>query len=187
MPLHWFRSTLLVTCGCCGCIIQDVSGCRRWPCVGLSWSAFVNLNICTAACVCTQRRATWPGVFTSVDGAHGVISHGNQWTREWEGGERGIEGGGKKKIGKESRLSPVINGGIPARRKGRRGRRVAQGKDLDSLRKNTACLAWRESRQLSILIKASQPAQRRQKTMAGSIVREERREGERDVGQRKEG
>lgn len=37
------------------------------------------------------------------------------------------------------------------------------------------------------MIKASQPAQRRQKTMAGSIVREERREGERDVGQRKEG
>lgn len=27
------------------------------------------------------------------------------------------------------------------------------------------------------MIKASQPAQRRQKTMAGSIVREERREG----------
>lgn len=53
------------------------------------------------------------------------------------GGERDRGGGGKKKIGKESRLSPVINGGIPARRKGRRGRRVAQGKDLDSLRKNS--------------------------------------------------
>lgn len=60
------------------------------------------------------------------------------------GGERDRGGGGKKKIGKESRLSPVINGGIPARRKGRRGRRVAQGKDLDSLRKKQR--VWHEEK-----------------------------------------
>lgn len=40
----------------------------------------------------------------------------------------------EEKIVKESRLSPVINGGIPAWRKGWQG---AQGKDLDSLRKNS--------------------------------------------------
>lgn len=71
----------------------------------------------------------------------------------------GAERGGKKKIGKESRLSPVINGG-----ESRVGGPCVcvyvckLGEDLDSLRKNTDCLASGESRQLSVLIKASQPA-----------------------------
>lgn len=70
----------------------------------------------------------------------------------------GAEGGGGK-IGKESRLSPVINGG-----ESRVGGPCVcvyvckLGEDLDSLRKNTDCLASGESRQLSVLIKASQPA-----------------------------
>lgn len=35
----------------------------------------------------------------------------------------GAWGGGGEKIGKESRLSPVINGGIPGRREGEGGER----------------------------------------------------------------
>lgn len=43
----------------------------------------------------------------------------NEGTRG--GGARGSEEGGRIKIGKESRLSPVINGGIPVWRGGWRG------------------------------------------------------------------
>lgn len=53
------------------------------------------------------------------------------------------------------------------------------GEDLDSLRKNADCLASGESRQLSVLIKASQPAHRRQKTMTRSIERKRGRKRER--------
>lgn len=41
--------------------------CAR-SCVALTQCTFVNLNICILACVCTHRRATWPAVFTFVDG-----------------------------------------------------------------------------------------------------------------------
>lgn len=118
-------------------------------------------HVARSVYICWQGHARW---YLTV-----INEQGNE--------RRGGGGGGRIKIGKESRLSPVINGGIPTWREGE------EGEDLDSLRKNTACLARRESRQLSILIKASQPARRRQKTMAGSIAREGRRGG-RNVGQR---
>lgn len=55
-------------------------------------------------------------------------------------GGRGV--GKKKKIGKEGRLSPVINGGIPAWWEGGRGRRGCVGERPGFIeKKNTACLA----------------------------------------------
>lgn len=84
--------------------------------------------------------------------ACGAISHGNQYRgREVGGDEGGVRGGA---IGKESRLSPVINRGNPRRVVcvcvlwGRPG----------FIQKNTDCLASGEGRQLSVLINASQRA-----------------------------
>lgn len=81
--------------------------------------------------------------------------------------EGGREGWGGRKIGKENRLSPVIRGGgIPVRRGVkagwvRRGERRLKFIDKTGRRerereKERLCLASRESRQLSVLIRAAQ-------------------------------
>lgn len=74
--------------------------------------------------------------------------------------------GGWEKIGKESRLSPVIRGGgIPVwRGGGGGGRGVRRGEGRPGFidkkggrgEKGRLCLASRESRQLSVLIRAAQ-------------------------------
>lgn len=92
---------------------------------------------------------------------------------------RGGAGGGEEKSVRKAGYLLSLMGGIPGRWAGC-VRKL--GEDLDSLRKNTDCLASGESRQLSVLIKASQPAHRRQKTMTRSIERKRGRERERESG-----
>lgn len=73
-----------------------------------------------------------------LKGARRAISHGNRWTGELEGG--GAGGAKKKKIGKESRLSPVINGGIPVWR----GRREGQA----GLRRGKTWIHWEKTQRV---------------------------------------
>lgn len=131
---------------------------------------FVFLNICRV-CVCAHRGVPCgPLCLHLLTGAHRVISHGNQWTR----GENG--GGGDWKRKKSLRKAGYLLSLMEGYPRGGRAGRERRGKTWIHWEK-TACLAWRESRQLSILIKASQPARRRQKTMAGSIGREGKKKG----------
>lgn len=131
-------------------------------CVGLIFSGLIFVK----QCVRTHSEPHGPPCLLLLKGAHGVISHGNRWTREWGRG---------RKISKESRLSPVINGGIPAWRGGKRGRGWQVGKDPNSLRKTQR--VWHEEKADNYLYWLKPASQHKKTENYGWINSQLEREG----------